>query len=439
MAYANQPVINWIPPAAYDPDAPGMGFSPLVGTTHHEVYVPMPCMGNVDEGGSGEFENCDHGTYNNNPKLILYQNKLIITWTNHSIDENGPGQRILGRVATFDDDFEQIEWGGSETMVEFAPQPVPIRRRQKDHDPDLICEAYATGNLQVIKGRIYLVGKLAAVHGWTDNLKYHGFVNGPVPAAHWSDKAAPEKGFKWDVWWDLGGEFVQEWQVFGDSMAPAGDMYLRSERKLRIEVCPGRFKDVFPVDEPYATAEPFTKAPAAMQQDLLYGKPKKFTRTPKYKPGTARLAADGLNGLGHHTEFKRPDNRWVVIRENLLNRGYYYAALKHSEWEPYPPAAPTNLPGGGMPVAGELPDGSCWIIGNSDDRKTMYITVSSNGVNFDRTWLLQYIDREGDGGMHKFGGPQFFQAVVLGKNIWVTYSITKEQIGATQIPMQLLS
>ena len=36
------------------------------------------------------------------------------------------------------------------------------------------------------------------------------------------------------------------------------------------------------------------------------------------------------------------------------------------------------------------------------------------------------------------GGPQYFQAVTVGDNIWVAYSIAKEQVGVTRIPLASL-
>ena len=57
----------------------------------------------------------------------------------------------------------------------------------------------------------------------------------------------------------------------------------------------------------------------------MHGKRVKFQRNPKYAKGTDKLAADGKNGLAHHTEFQRPDGKWVAVRDNLLNPHYYYA------------------------------------------------------------------------------------------------------------------
>jgi hypothetical protein len=119
---------------------------------------------------------------------------------------------------------------------------------------------------------------------------------------------------------------------------------------------------------------------------------------------------------------------------------------KVREEDVYPPAVETNLYGGAQMIAGELADGRPWIICNSYDdyfnaadrsRKVMFLTFSDDGRIFDRTWLLLHVDRTPDGGVYKFGGPQYFTHVEVGPNIWVAYSITKEQLGITKIPTAL--
>ena len=102
---------------------------------------------------------------------------------------------------------------------------------------------------------------------------------------------------------------------------------------------------------------------------------------------------------------------------------------------------------GANPECGELPDGRPWIIYNTFDdhvydlercRKDMMLTISKDGITFDRTWLVLRVDREPDGGIYKMGGPQYFKSLMMGGNLWVFYSITKEKIGLTKIPLEVL-
>lgn len=432
--------LRWVAPAGFDKAMPGLGLPQLEGVTHHILYDPLPCRANADEGGSGRYESLRHGTYSHHQRIVLVEDKFIVYWTNHSQDENGAGQRLLAKVGTFNADRTDIDWGGDETLVELSPPPMPVRRRGWSHDPEEMCEGYAGSMLQLIHGRLYVRGNLVACHGWTDDVKYHGRCRGPIPAVHWSDGHDRSRGFRWDLWWPLGMEFVQGWEIRAGNLRPSTPLYQISAPVSRVEVTPGRFKTVPPPMEPYASARPFSEAPAAMQEDVVHGKREQFQRSPKYAPGTDKLAADGRNGLAHHTEFRRPDGCWVAVRDNLLYPEHYYAAVKQKREDDYPPAMRTNLFGQAMPVAGELPDGRPWIIGNNAPRTDMYLTISRDGVTFDRTWLLLHADRKTDGGVCKgdHGGPQYFQAVTVGPHIWVVYSIAKEQVGITRIPWALL-
>ena len=175
-----------------------------------------------------------------------------------------------------------------------------------------------------------------------------------------------------------------------------------------------------------------------MLEDVIHGKPEGSQRHRKYAKGTSRLAADGKHGLAHSTEFRRPDGKWVAIRDNLINPGHYYAAIKQKPDDCYPPAVRTNLFGHVMPVAGELPDGRPWIICSSPSRTDMYLTLSDDGITFDRTWLLLHVACQGQPGFSKAsrGGPQYFHAVTVGPNIWVAYSIAQTRVGVTKIPIE---
>ena len=124
-----QPPIVWKAPSTFDADRPGLGFPPLEGIAHTLLYDPLPSRCSVEDGGDGTYESLRHGTYSHHPKIVLFKDSFIAYWTQHSRDENGPGQRLLARVGTIRDGGRSIDWGGDETLVEIAPAPVPVRRR----------------------------------------------------------------------------------------------------------------------------------------------------------------------------------------------------------------------------------------------------------------------------------------------------------------------
>jgi len=433
--------IRWIPPATFSDQEPGLGLPQLEGVQHHVLYDPIPSKANVSEGGDGRYESLRHGTYNHHARVVLHEDKFVVYWTNHTRDENGPGQRVLGKVGTFRGDRTDIDWGGDETLVELAPAVTPVSRRQRRHDADVMDGGFTNVKLEVLNGRLYVRGRAWACHGWTNNVKYHGRRAQPVPAENWSHVHSRKRGYYWDTYWPLGMRFLQRWRVQGRTLIPNSPVYKKRNLATRVEISPGRFARVPPPTPAYASALHLSKASRELKEDVVHGRPQQTPRYPRYAKGTFRLAADGKNGLAHHAQFRRPDGKWVVIRDNLVNPGYYYAALKEKQDDCYPPATRTNLFGHVMPVAGELPDGRPWIICNSPRRTDMYLTLSDDGVTFDRTWLLLHADLQGEPGFSKAhrGGPQYFHAATIGPNIWVAYSIAQTQVGVTKIPIELLA
>ncbi len=433
--------LKWNRPRNFNHGIPGLGMTPFKDAEHWVLYDPKPCKGNVDEGGNGKYESVMHGTYSHHTRIVLHEDKFIFYWTNHSKDENGPGQRVLAKVGTFSKDKSAIDWADDETVVEIAPAPVPIRRRTRSHDPEVVNEHFVQGTMFEANGRLYFKGRMKAVHGYTDRPEYaypHE-VEGPTPAKHWRDKRDKGAGFEQEVYWSLGFSFVQAWKIKGKTIVPASPIYKMSELKeTEHEITPGRIKKILQPIEPYISARPFSEAPAQMRDDIQKGTRTKFSRHPRYASAAAkRLAVDGTRLGGHYAEFKRPDGKWVVIRDG--DGGSYYAALKNKETDFYPPATRTNLPGFAMPAAGEFHNGWVWILGNMRSRQDFYLSVSMNGIDFKRTrHLLTLTGTPEPDSIGKKGGPQYPHTVIVGNNIWIAYSITKMKEGVTRVPIDKL-
>ena len=437
-AEAQTPPISWVPPATFDTNQAGLGLPLLPGLEETIIYNPIPSNAAVNTGGGGLYESKNHGTFNHSPTLALFDDKLIVYWYNHDQDEDAPGQRLMAKVGTFNADQTDIAWGGNETLVELAGPPGPVRRRlSTSFDPNIIYESATHGDLRIINGRFYVFGRLAAAHGWTDDVAYHGWATGPVPAANWSDDKTSSHRF--DIYHDL-GRFVQQWEIVGSTLQPSSPLYLTKDFESQVEVTAGRFKQVPAFNAPYDQVLPLAASSMEIQYDVIDGEPESFLRYPNYAPGTWNLTEDGTNGMAHYTEFQRPDGTWVVVRDNLNNPTNFYAADKANQSDFYPLGIQTNLYGAAQPVSGELPiTGSPWIIANDENRENMYLTLSEDGYTFDESWLLQNSTRNFiEPGYGKNGGAQYFQSVTIGNNIWVTYSVSKELIGVMKVPIASL-
>jgi hypothetical protein len=271
-------------------------------------------------------------------------------------------------------------------------------------------------------------------------------MRGPDPVAEEHFRLVPDSDathrygvvYRYDMFWTLGPKFSQLWKFTGDRLAPASALYLETAPADSIALTASLRQELPKMLPPFGDAPLMADAPP-QQRAALKAVVAEGGDHPHYQPRTESLAADGKNALAHRAEFRRKDGTWVIIRDNLANSGFYYAATAKAG-AAYPPAIRTNLYGDVMPAAGELPDGRVWILGNNRARTDFYLTLSEDGVTFDRTWLVSHIDQHWVEGFAKTtrGGPQYPYAVTIGDALWVFHSIGKEQIGAIRIPFSSL-
>jgi len=437
--------LKWARPDGFDENAKHLGLPVLTGVTHRLLYDPLTSRADETEC----YESLRHGTYSHHQVFVRYKNWLVVVWTNHMQDENGPGQRLLAKVGRIAADQSDVDWGGDDTISELCPPAHPVRRRRSVDDTTVIDGVFAGGGLDVLEdGRMFVNIRLMVCDGWTDDLQYHvgSGLNEPVPDEHYraGRDLGPvrERRFRWDIFWNI-GRFVRQVELNERGRFVAvGPMYrVSKEIPPELKVTPTICKKILPLNEPYLSALDYSTAPEAFRSAFSKGRRvPPCGRYPRYKHGTSKLAANGKHGLAHNTEFVRPDGKWVAVRDNLLDIETYYAAVKDKPEDYYPPAHKTDLFGTAMPVAGELPCGAVWLIGSNAKRTEAYLTLSKDGVFFDKTWSLISLNHKATPGICKGdGGAQYFHAATVGPNIWVVYSIAKEQVGITKIPVALLT
>ncbi|MCA1810364.1 MAG: hypothetical protein LC725_13115, partial [Lentisphaerae bacterium] len=390
------------------------------------------------------------GTWNHNiHPLVHFQDRLIGVWDNHALDENGPGARVLAKVGKILNERGEVDWNREDSLIEAAPAPVPVRRRKLQSDQDALRGAQAKGTFQVIGDRLFFCGSMTALHGVTTDLDRGSRADQVISSEHFRfgrGPDAPNAGF---ARWDIGVRFFQEWAVRDDRLQPISPVYKDKQQAEYIQLTPEIKLPLEPLIPPYCNAPLLAEAPRDFQDLVLHGKRHGGDRVPQYPPGAGRLAADGNNKIypGHGSQFQRSDGTWVAIVENKAAKAgpFYYGAEKPVIDADYPPAHRTNLFGGVKPAAGELPDGGNYIVYNSPNRQNMVLTISRDGRTFDVTRLLMHrslhdytpgiMKAEGGPG----SGPQYYKALVLGASLWVIYSISKEHIGATRVPLETLA
>ncbi|MCA1809547.1 MAG: hypothetical protein LC725_08885, partial [Lentisphaerae bacterium] len=79
------------------------------------------------------------------------------------------------------------------------------------------------------------------------------------------------------------------------------------------------------------------------------------------------------------------------------------------------------------------------------NRQNMYLLISEDGRRFDQTWLLRFkrLSDYTPGAMKSEGGPgsgpQYLYSDIIGESLWVIYSISKEHVAATRVPIEAIS
>jgi len=437
--------IRWVIPKEFDPQQPGLGLRPLAEAEHVELLHCLRSKAPADEGGTGVYESLRHGTWNHNNGVFVYCDRLIAIWHNHALDENGPGSRVLARVGKVLNDRGDVDWGGDETLVELAPAAVPVRRRLPQSDADAVRDAQAVGGFTVVDGRLIFRGSLQALHGVSTRMRNipKGEVLAPEEYDHGHSVKMPGAVF---AVWDLDFPFYQEWGVKDDRFQPLSPLYRQHDLAKSLKMTTKLTLPLESLVPPYSNAPLLADAPQDFQELVRKANATK-TSVNQYAPDTSRLTRDGTNGLVHGAYFKRPDGSWVAVRENQQPslQPFYYAAEKPDAAAYYPPAVRTNLYGAANPAAGGLPDGRVFIVSNSPQRQNMFITVSRDGRLFDKTWFLLHrrLSDYTPGAMKTQGGPgsgpQYFKPAVVGQSLWLVYSISKEHVGATRVPVAALA
>ena len=439
--------IRWVVPEGFDPREPGLGLPEMKEAEHVELMHALRSKAPADEGGSGRYESVCHGSWNHNTGVFVYQDRLLATWHNHALDENGPGSRTLARVGKILNDRGDVDWGADDNIIELAPAAVPVRRRLLVSDADAVRDAQAKGGFRIVDDRLIFCGRLSALHGVTTRLPRNipaGEVLAPEAYAHARTPQMANASF---AVWNLDFPFYQEWGIKDDRFQPLSPIYKEHELADSLQMTTEMRLPLEPLVPPYSNAPLLAQAPADFQELVRKANAQGAASSPSgYEPGTSHLTQDGTNGLVHGAYFKRPDGSMVAVRENQKPtvQPFYYASEKPDAESFYPPALRTNVYGAADPAAGALPDGTAYILGNSPNRSNMYLTVSKDGRVFDRSWLLLYrrVSDYTPGAMKTQGGsgsgPQYFRPVVIGQSLWIIYSLSKEHMGATRVPLNVL-
>jgi hypothetical protein len=138
--------------------------------------------------------------------------------------------------------------------------------------------------------------------------------------------------------------------------------------------------------------------------------------------------------------FLRPDGTVVATLRNYS--GFLHTCTSHDKGQTWSEASQTNYPDStARTSAGNLPDGTAFIINNSMpkkfDRSLLTIGLSQDGQVFNRALLIRgEPTKMRYAGRSKLDGWQYPNAVTWKDTLYVAYSINKEDVAVTQIALK---
>ncbi len=403
---AEAPLVRWTVEKATGPGT-AAGFRLVEGTEHVELMRVTP----------------ETGTYSHHAHILHDSHRFYATWSNHLCREDGPGQRVL-----FSTSSDGQQW--TEPAECFPPLSPVLANSDR---PSLVLTA---NGLHLVEGTVYAVAGVNAC-GPGFGRKY----GSRACYGNLARSIGPDGTL--GPLFPLGDERPPSLEGFPHEIAPPDDPRLAAlaqrivALRHRPESCPSwSFWPTESGDEDYA---------------LSTGNWKRF--------GHTVLAVDG-HRMCEPTSYRRPVDGVVVrLFRDLKRSGRIYASVFDETEKAWSPIGPTELPdAASRSVAGRLPDGSIYLVGNltwaAHEQRTpgrfgrrdpLVLAVSDDGVTFDRAWTirsgapaLRFSRPPGGGGgrLGKGTGFQYPHATVVDDNLWVIYSVGKEDVAVSRVPLK---
>lgn len=377
------PVIRWTAAS----DEMGFRLNLLENTETHTLYTGTP----------------ETGTFSHHSHICYYKGVLFATWDNQVNDENASGQCGLFRRST----DQGTTWSDVEELF-----PPPDKRIPAS-------EAFIGTRFMTSNGFAVLDDKLYAV---TDVAEWSGpdvegkkrvpigrlcrtvDVNGNLGEPFWLNEVAPKPadGFPF---FPVGAlSLVEKLNTY--FMQPGNELQLDFSTKKPLS------------DDKHRLTEP---VPSYSLADCTW----------------VRLYRD----MGHKDALTQKEKEKSKSRRN-------YASFSYDNGLTWTVPARTGIPDAcARSNAGKLPDGQVYVINNIipmnpgglGGRSMLAISLSKDGLEFDRVAIIRFIPPPlRFKGLEKTIGFQYPHSVVVENNLWVIYSVNKEDVQVTKIPLEEL-
>ncbi len=344
------------------------------------------------------------GGYSHHSQIAHFRGTFFASWTNQEWDEDGPGQRVLCSISS----------NGETWRAPFVcfPSLSGMRKRVR-FGRVLTSEAWV-----VVNGKMYAVAGVNDKPGLTDKISagYETTVSGQKRKL-------------------IGGRVG--WGRIARSVSTNGDL-----------------GPIFwLVDDPPPPLPGFQQFPDARdpQYREVASAINKILANPLHMPAwdflnhTTRVDAVDGHQMCEPSAYRRPDGVIVKLSRDCArpHSRRLYASLSMNGGRTWTTPVRTNIPDSpSKAVTGTLPNGENYLIGNQvlrHERDPLVISLAPNGKVFN--WAAAIVHghppRRYPGHAKDFGF-QYPSAIVVGRALWVIYSINKEDVSIARIPLKEL-
>jgi hypothetical protein len=341
------------------------------------------------------------GTFSHHSFICYYKGVLFVTWDNQVNDENASGQQGLFRLST----DKGKTW--SDTKELFSP---PDRRIPAS-------EAFIGARFMTSNGFAIINDILYAV---TD-------------VAEWSGADVKSKRRR------SVGRLCRTIDVNGNLGEP---FWLSDVAPNPVDGYPS-----FPVGPPAVVEmfnQYFMQPGNELQLDFISAKPFSDDNHRLTEPVPSYQLNDGTwvrlyRDMGHKDAQTQQERESTKSRRN-------YASFSYDNGLTWSVPTRTGIPDAcARSNAGKLPDGQVYVINNIipmnpgglGGRSMLAISLSKDGLVFDRVAIIRFIPPPMRyTGLEKTIGFQYPHSVVVEDHLWVIYSVNKEDVQITKIPLE---
>lgn len=427
-------------PQNYMPDSlPNLGLSFVKGAETVLLYDTP--------GNRSEYNQPHLGTYSHHSHITHFNEIIVATWSNHYGDEDSPGQYIRYSISkdggrSWQNPDTNVESGTEFGAVLFPPMEKPLRNPQPRN---------AEGN------------KINIISNPLQGYRPHDKCG--------SGKSGNSKSYENDNC----GHYHLEMCANGFAMAD-GRLFAIAEiakginnpgigrvvREIKKDGKPG---DIFWLNEDVPDLEKIT--PNAINVELYNNKQYNrnmalkliaYLKNPLHMPQwdfyhKGWIQADGKkakdwNAIDGAVGTCEPTYAYSIsggayARLWRTKAKWLYAQFSYDKGKSWTEVERTSIPDcGSRANAGNLPDGRSYVINNvyPDGRNPLILSLSDDGKLFDKAYIIRSGNpgQKNDLGRAKVNGFQYPHSVISGNYLVVMYSINKESIAVTRLPLNQL-